>query len=247
MTDRSPFFSAIKSSLFRKFSQAQVDNLEAILDAWGKIMPHAPIEWIAYSLATAYHETASTMVPLREYGRGKGHKYGDPAGPFGLIYYGRGYLQLTWLANYQKATTELRKLGILKPTEDLVRNPELALRPDIAAAVMIYGMINGWFTGKSLRNFFRDGVNDPVGARKIINGQDKATLIAGYHIKFRKALQAIAPTGFITPPAPVAPPAPEPVKNIPVEEWVPVVLQMTGRLRSLATTLSMLLKIAGKS
>ncbi len=37
------------------------------------------------------------MQPIEEYGRGKGRKYGAPAGPYGKIYFGRGYVQLTWL------------------------------------------------------------------------------------------------------------------------------------------------------
>lgn len=41
---------------------------------------------------------------LREYGKGAGRRYGKPAGPYGLVYYGRGIFQNTWLAGYQAFT-----------------------------------------------------------------------------------------------------------------------------------------------
>ena len=47
----------------------------------------------------------------------------------------------------------------------------------------------GDFTGKCLEMYFNNKVDDPINARRIINGTDKARLIAGYHNKFLTALK----------------------------------------------------------
>jgi putative chitinase len=160
----------------------------AILSAWEKYVPNADIRWIAYSLATALWETEWTLMPIREIGLGRGHAYGLPAGPWHQVYYGRGFDQMTWEANYAHATTELRKAGMIGPTDDLVKTPDLALRPDIAAAVLILGMEQGWFTGKRLSQFFYGTHEDALHAREIINGLDKASQIAGLYAHFKQAL-----------------------------------------------------------
>ena len=85
------------------------------------------------------------------------------------------------IINYQKAGTEL---GI-----DLVYNPDMAMDVDNATKICFAGMKEGWFTGKSLKNYFTDDKTDFVTARKIINGMDRANLIAGYAKKFMDCLQ----------------------------------------------------------
>jgi hypothetical protein len=221
VTDTKPFFDALRKTLVHSFSQGQVDGFNTFLAMWWRLFPAAPLEYIAYALATAWHETASTMQPIREYGRGHGRKYGVPTGKWGQIYYGRGYVQLTWEANYAKADAELHKRGILKPEESLLKNPELALRPDVAAAVMIYGMFEGWFTGKKLADYFAKGHNDPVNARRMINGTDKAAVIAGYYQHFLAAIKLIAAPPLATEPRkqPLPPAAPPVVE---VNDWVEV-------------------------
>lgn len=190
MINRDSFFFHIRASLFHSMTQSQVDGCNAILDAWVKFRPYADLRWVAYALATAYRETAATMQPIGEYGKGAGHSYGQPAGPFGKCYYGRGLVQLTWESNYQKATTRLHGLGALPADKSLVEDPELALKPDIAAAIMIDGMEEGWFTGKKLGDYFSLVSDDPTNARRIINGVDHAEEIAGHHDQFLSALSA---------------------------------------------------------
>jgi putative chitinase len=51
-------------------------------------------------------------------------------------------------------------------------------------------MRKGRFTGRKLVDYFSDPHTDYVDARKIINGLDKANLIAGYARKFQALLQA---------------------------------------------------------
>ena len=126
----------------------------------------------AYMLATAKHETANTFAPIEEYGKGKGLPYGKPDRKTGLVYFGRGYVQLTWVKNYQTMGTVL---GL-----PLYTQPDLALRYDVAYKIMSYGMTHGTFTGVALSRYINEGKTDYLNARKIINGTDKADLIAGY-------------------------------------------------------------------
>ncbi|GAA0247112.1 hypothetical protein LNAOJCKE_0427 [Methylorubrum aminovorans] len=159
-------------------SQSHVDGLNHLLDTWESAYGAYPRAYLAYALATTFHETARTMRPIEEYGKGKGRKYGVAVN--GRVYYGRGYVQLTWDYNYKKAGSKL--------SVDLLNKPELALDPVIAAKIMYAGMIEGWFTGKKLSDYIDR--SDAVGARRIINGTDKAALIAGYHARFLAALDA---------------------------------------------------------
>lgn len=130
---------------------------------------------LAYVLATAYHETANTMKPVREYG---GEKYLKSKKYY--PYVGMGYVQLTWDYNYKKAG---QKLGV-----DFMSNPKLLLDPKYATPILIIGMIEGWFTGKKLSDYVTLNKSDYVNARRIINGVDKKELIAGYAKDYDKLL-----------------------------------------------------------
>ena len=129
----------------------------------------------AYVLATVFHETAHTMRPITEMG-GMNYLKSKPYYPF----IGRGYVQLTWEANYKKASA---KLGV-----DFVKNPGLLLQAKYAAPILVVGMVEGWFTGKSLSSYITLSKSDFVGARRIINGTDKASLIAGYAQQYNDLL-----------------------------------------------------------
>ncbi|QNH60764.1 glycoside hydrolase family 19 protein [Hymenobacter sediminicola] len=191
MINRANFFAAIRATLFGgSLSKEEVANMEGILDC--ALEAALPVQQIAYVLATTFHETAGTMRPLKEYGLGKGHDYGKmldmgkgkgqrvPYTEPPHLFFGRGYVQLTWLSNYRGAG---KKLGI-----DLVNHPDLALNPATAAQILVRGMKEGWFTGKRLSEYFTTQGADVLRARRIVNGNDKAELIAGYHAKFLFAL-----------------------------------------------------------
>ena len=208
--DRAAFFAAVRKPLFfdkkypkGRLTQAQVDGLNVILDAAPSLLGTTSL---GYALATTFHETARTMQPIEEYGRGKGRSYG-PTG-----FWGRGFVQLTWEASYRKATKRLRELGVLKASEDLVKTPALAMRPGVAAVILFVGMAEGWFTGKKFSDYFGGGRYDAVGARRIINGTDKAATIALYGQQFQAALIA-AKDGQGTETA-----VPEPEPMVPVAE-----------------------------
>lgn len=189
--DRAAFFTVIRKEPFGgRMSADQVAGVEALLDAFERWAPGSDPRFIAYGLATEFHETAARMQPVREIGRGKGRAYGKPAGKYGQVYYGRGGVQLTWLRNYEFADRKLRELGLLDAGESLVREPDLALRPDVSAAIVVRGMIEGWFTGRRLDQFFVGTRSDWVDARTIINGRDRAAKVAGYGLHFYEGLRA---------------------------------------------------------
>ena len=187
------FFAAIRPLFGGKLKQAQVDGLNAILAATATL----PRSYRAYILATAYHETAHTMQPIREYGRGKGKKYGA-IDQTGKAPYGRGYVQLTWRDNYLRADRELGLGGRLAADYDL------ALDPAISAQILVEGMLDGWFTGKALKDYLPGNYVD---ARRIVNGTDRAQQIAGYAKAFEAALVAGGDPVGASSPDPFAAPA----------------------------------------
>jgi predicted chitinase len=146
----------------------------------------------AYLLATVQHETWNRFAPIEEVGRGAGKPYGaavqvsDPATQTEAsnVYYGRGYVQLTWQTNYLRVG-ELIGMG-----SELEMHPERALEPEIAYRVASAGMTHGAFTGKKFADYFTAAGTDYLQARRIINGMDCAELIAGYAEKFERVLRS---------------------------------------------------------
>jgi putative chitinase len=194
--DAKAFFDACRAGIMApSLDNDEVSGATAILDA----MKGAPLAYCAYALATAWHETAHTLQPVKEYGgptyytrmydingnrpelaKANGNTFpGD-----GQLFCGRGYVQLTWRNNYRRAGAETGY-----PLEG---NPELAMRPEIAAQIMRKGMDEGWFTGKSFASFLPASGPATLGqffnARRIINGTDRAATIADYAVKFQDAL-----------------------------------------------------------
>ena len=117
-------------------------------------------------LATTFHETGRTMMPIMEYGS-QSYLTGKRTTPMWV----GAFVQLTWDENYEKASPIVE--------EDLVEWPDMAMQPDIAAIVMFDGMFVGWFTGKCLDDYFSETKDDPLNARQIINGNDDDELIEG--------------------------------------------------------------------
>lgn len=180
--DRKVFFDKVRKSLFGgRLTREQVAGMNAKLDEWERC-GQTDLRWLAYMLATSFHETGRRMVPVEEKGKGRGKKYGKPDGPHGHRYYGRGDVQLTWYENYQKMG-EL--LGI-----PLAEKPELALDPEISMRIMFEGMKRGTFTNHNLAMYFSDQKEDWVRARRIINRMDRAKTIANIGKQFHAALTA---------------------------------------------------------
>jgi putative chitinase len=185
LSDAGAFFDAIRKTM-GPFLQSQIEGFQALLQAFG--VARWPLSWTAYGLATAWHETAAKMEPVEEafYLLAKADSYRK-----GLRYYpwfGRGYVQITWEKNYRDADEALGLNGAL------IANPDLALKPDIAARIIVWGMEAGAFTGKGLKDYLplsgRAGFDAYTQARRIINGQDKAQTIAKEAQQFEAALEA---------------------------------------------------------
>ncbi len=200
MKDPGVFFAKLRASklLGSSLEQPEVDGINLILRSCR--MANWSVSWTAYALATAFHETAGTMQPVHEYGNNayftrnyditgknpdRARRMGNTVVGDGIRYCGRGLVQLTWKSNYAKAGA---KVGV-----DLVSHPELAMKPDIAARIMVEGMRDGWFTGCDIADDLPAN-NVPatkaqfVLSRDIINGKDKAQAIADEAITFQEAL-----------------------------------------------------------
>lgn len=188
--DHTAFFNGYRQA-FGKLQQGQVTGLELIgrnMEANLKAVPtNTDIRNAAYMLATVKHECADTWQPIVERGprayfdqyepgTRKGARLGNTEPGDGYRYRGRGYVQITGRANYARLTKELG----LGPDADLVADPDQALRPAIAYAIMAVGMKKGIFTGKKLADYISGSSCDYRNARRIINGVDRAELIAGY-------------------------------------------------------------------
>lgn len=171
--DKAAFYAGLRK-VTGPLDQVQVDTIERILAS----AAHWPIGFLAYGLATAWHE--ARLRPIAEIGKGQGRPYGKP-GKHGQAQYGRGLVQLTWDRNYEWADALAHAHGLTGPGEVLA-DFDLVLRPDIAALVLVKGMERGGFTGKKLGDYMVDRGNHAafVRARRIINGTDRAELIAGY-------------------------------------------------------------------
>lgn len=173
----SVFYNAVRE-VTNRLDQTQVDVINAILAA----MAGKPASWVAYVLATAWHE--ARFRPIGEIGKGKGKPYGKP-GKYGQAQYGRGLVQLTWDANYEWADKALGLQGAL------LANFDLALEPDIAVKILVRGMEEGAFTGKSLSDYLTDGtLQQFINARRIVNGTDRASMIADHAVRFQTGLKA---------------------------------------------------------
>ena len=182
---------------FGPLTQALVDALEYLL---GRIEGDTRFgttdtdrRMLSYCLGTFKWETAHTFEPIDERGGdnyfnkryGPGTKVGKMLGNTqagdGALFHGRGYVQLTGRTNYTKA----KKLtGV-----DLLSQPERANERDLAYQIAIQGMLDGWFTGRKLSQYFKhDGTANYEDARAIINGTDQATRIADISRRFAEIL-----------------------------------------------------------
>lgn len=199
------FFDALRTEL-GSLTHDQVRGFEIILAASADL----PLRHRAYILATAWHETAFTMQPVREtlaktdasavnileraWAEGKLKWVRTPYWRFdseGKTFLGRGYVQLTHKSNYAKAG---EKLGV-----DLVADPNRAMNPELAAMILVRGMREGWFTGKKMADF-----QTYADMRRVVNGTDRAAQIARYATSFEIALQALEEAG-VEPPEPEKP------------------------------------------
>ena len=138
----------------------------------------------AYVLATAYHESAGTFLPVKEaYWLSENWRENNLRY---YPYYGRGLVQLTWDYNYLKVG---EKLGY---DTQFVNKPDMVMQQDISVKILVLGSKEGWFTTRKLSDYIdkEQSKKDYTNARRIINGMDKAAKIANEAIVFEKALRS---------------------------------------------------------
>lgn len=149
---------------------------------------------ISYMLGTARHETGNFSLTVEQGSRAYFNRYegrrdiGNTQPGDGYKYRGRGYVQVTGRINYTKWS---KKLGI-----DFINKPELLELPQYSAQPLVIGMRDGIHTGAKLSTYVNGSKRDFIGARRTVNGQDKAALIAGYANDYLKTInQLIAQAG----------------------------------------------------
>jgi hypothetical protein len=139
---------------------------------------------LAYALATVRLECGRHMMPVRECFakddataracvKKAGREYAKVID--GHVYYGRGFVQLTWRSNYEK--------------EGIENNPDKALEPDFAARLLFAGLVDGRWNGRKKGLFYYlDELKNPVEARRTVNGLNKAELVASWYYDFLHAI-----------------------------------------------------------
>jgi len=195
-------FDELRNTVFGgRLSQKQVDGVNRIVRAW-ELYGDGNDSKLANILGQTFHETGQRMQPVREtfakstkqaiarldaaFKAGKLSWVSKPYWRDG--WFGRGDIQLTHEDNY-------RRMGLILGL-DLVSDPDLALDSEISARIAIEGMTRGVskkgdFTGVSLANFTdpKTGKVDHEEARRVVNGKDRAKLIAGYCEAFEDAIE----------------------------------------------------------
>lgn len=102
------------------------------------------------------------------------------------VYFGRGYVQLTWWYHYAAASVAIGQ-GF-----DLLWNPEHAKDPDTAYKVMADGMITGrhYANRRRIQNYIAGPTANYAGARAIVNAADPQPTIVEAARVFEAALLA---------------------------------------------------------
>jgi putative chitinase len=211
---RDVFFKTIRNFMpGKKLTPMQVAGLSVKLDVWEKYHTNQPLVFLSASLGQARWETGQTLFPVEEAHNlpaakriayltrlydikgadpSRARKMGNTRPGDGVLFSGKGDIQLTWASNYIKFSP---LLGV-----DLYGNPSLALDPVISARIMFKGMIDGLFTGKSLANYYTGRKLDAFNARSVVNGDKHSTpkgsaltigeIVSDWNDQFFAALQA---------------------------------------------------------
>jgi putative chitinase len=194
--NHATFFNEYRKA-FGKVKQDTVTGIELLGRQMEADKEITDLRWAAYMLATVKHECADKWKPITEFGNRSyfdkyetgtpiGKRLGNTVKGDGYKYRGRGYVQITGRANYDKLSKALN----LPQDQNLIDYPDNALIPAVAYGIMSYGMRHGTFTGKKLQDYISGTPCDYKNARRIINGLDQWERIKGYAEKFEHILNA---------------------------------------------------------
>jgi putative chitinase len=189
--DLVKFFSEVEHQFKTKLRASQIDGMILLLRACDELKVPM-IEQRANILAQVKTETGFRFESIVESGGKLGKLYfakyefrkslGNTQPGDGFKFRGRGFVQITGRTNYDKLG---RLLGI-----DLINDPDLALKPEIASKILVIGTRDGLFTGLKLSNYINANKIDYFNARRVVNGTDKASEIETDSYKFEKALHS---------------------------------------------------------
>lgn len=207
--NREFFFDEVRANLFSGvLKQGQVEGMEAILDEWDENHADKDDRWLAYMLATAYHETGRAMAPVEEnlnYSAARlrvvfpsrftaaqaadyerqpqriaNRVYGDRLGN-GPESSGDGWKYRGRGLVQITGKTNYEKFGIENA-------PDEAMNDIRTVQIMFQGMMNGLFTGKKLSNYFNPTKEDWKSAREIILAGNLEVEIGKYGQAFYRCI-----------------------------------------------------------
>jgi putative chitinase len=208
--DRAKFFAVVRSSLFAgRLTQPQVAGMDAILNEWDASGLRDE-RWLAYMLATAYHETGQRMQPIAENLNYSATGLRRTFARYFTVAQARLYARkqemianrayANRMGNGSEASGDgwrYRGRGLVQITGrdnyarfGIADNPDAALDPVTAVKIMFVGMQTGAFTGHKLSDHFTSTKADWINARRIINHTDRAADIAGYATMFHASIRA---------------------------------------------------------
>lgn len=176
------------------FGHARYSRSQSLLEDHNPFTPNANDgSWSARNHVTGHVLTAQTAEALERtyWNDAYGNRLGNrPGSDDGYEYRGRGYVQLTGRSNYEAMSNVLNDAGYSYTAEgvtygggdnriDLVAHPNhVSQVPELAARILVEGMMQGTFTGAALPNYVNENQTDFQGARRVVNGTDRAQDIA---------------------------------------------------------------------
>ena len=195
--DGAVFAGRVRAEFGKPPTEKQRAGFEAMFAYWAASALNDE-RWLAYALATAWHETGTRMEPVREgfcdsdecairavtrlFEKKKIKRNYALPHPNGHSYFGRGLVQITHGVNYERVG---KAIGL---GTRLFDEPSLALDLPTSVKILFVGMVDGLFSGKKLADYFTNTKTDWVNARRIVNVLDKADKIAGHARKFLACL-----------------------------------------------------------
>lgn len=216
--DAREFFDNVRPALFNgRLSNGQVFGMSAIISEYNRRQMDN-LHWLAYILATGYHETKRQMLPVEENLNYSAMRLAvvfpsrcavdpkakiktpnqkalriahDPEATANYVYAGKA-------GNGNEASGDgwlFRGRGIPQTTgrsnyewAGCVGNPEKMLDTDVSVQTMFTGMIEGRYTGLSLADCITPKLVNYRKARRIINPDGNGELVAGIAESFYTAL-----------------------------------------------------------
>ncbi len=189
MINYKNFFLKLNHGLIDdSLSILQRKRIRLIIRFWMNKYPNSDLRCLAYILATADFETDRSFRPIEEKSKGKGERYGMMEKLNGTgysspiqLFYRRGIIPLIWYDNYKHIANRLKV--------DILNQPQLVLDQDISIQILVDGMMQGWFTGQKLEDYFSTYKNNWSEARSVLKKSEKSELLKSLGLSYFIALQ----------------------------------------------------------